>query len=62
MILILQKSSGRALGGHLTHGADGLRVLCFLRYRDALVQTLLKVCDARFQLFHAPTLAVYRLE
>jgi hypothetical protein len=62
MALLLQNLSGRALGGHLVNSADGLLALRLLLRRAAFVQTPLKVCDSRFQLFHAAALAVHRLE
>jgi hypothetical protein len=57
--LILQKSSGRALGGHFV---DNSRLRRLLRRCCALIQATLKVNNASFQLLHAPTLPVDSLE
>jgi hypothetical protein len=63
MTLLLFESllSGRALGGYLVNHGYGLRRLLLLCH-GAFVQTLLKVCNARFEFFDATTLAVHRLE
>jgi hypothetical protein len=56
----LQKSSGRALGGHFVDNSRLLRRL--LLHCCALIQPTLKVNYAGFQLVHTPTLPVHSFE
>jgi len=60
LLSYLQNLLGRALGGHLVENVWLL--LRRLLLGVALIQAALKVYDALFQLFHAPTLPMYRLE